>query len=82
MANTHLAYPDLALDKFSGTDPDQDAELFMQLTERKINFTLSDAPGDADEFANYTPRKKPFFFSLLRGAAAERHENNIRNPTT
>ena len=21
MANTHLAYPDLALDKFSGTDP-------------------------------------------------------------
>ena len=26
MANAHLAYPDLALDKFSGTDPDQDAE--------------------------------------------------------
>ena len=25
MANTHLAYPDLALDKFSGTDPDQDS---------------------------------------------------------
>ena len=81
MANTHLAYPDLVLDKFSGTDPDQDAELFMQLIERKINFTLSDAPGDADEFANYTIRKKPFF-SLLRGPAAERHENNIRNPTT
>ena len=30
MAATHLAYPDLALDKFSGTDPDQDAEPFIQ----------------------------------------------------
>ena len=26
MANTHLAYPNLAIDKFFGTDPDQDAE--------------------------------------------------------
>ena len=33
MANTHLAYPDLAIDKFSGTDPDQDAESFIQLIE-------------------------------------------------
>ena len=40
MANTHLAYPDLAVDKFSGTDPDQDAESFTQLIERKINFLL------------------------------------------
>ena len=30
MANTHLAYPDLAIDKFSGKDPDQDAESFIQ----------------------------------------------------
>ena len=40
MANTHLAYPDLAIDKFSGTDPDQDAETFIQLIERKNNFDL------------------------------------------
>ena len=33
MANSHLAYPDLALDKFSGTDPDQDAEAFIRLIE-------------------------------------------------
>ena len=33
MANTHLAYPDLALDKFSGTDPDQVAEAFIRLIE-------------------------------------------------
>ena len=40
MANAHLAYPDLALDKFSGTDPDQDAEAFIRLIECKINFAL------------------------------------------
>ena len=38
MANTHLAYPDLALDKLSGTDPDQEAEAFIRLVECKINF--------------------------------------------
>ena len=33
MANAHLAYPELALYKFSGTDPDQDAEAFIRLIE-------------------------------------------------
>ena len=61
MVNTHLAYPDLAIDKFSGTDPDQDAEPFIQLIERNINFALGDAPGDAGELANFTFRKKAPF---------------------
>ena len=61
-ATTGLAYPDLAIDKFSGRDPDQDAESFIQLIERKINFALGDAPGDAVELANYTFRKKALFF--------------------
>ena len=82
MANTHLAYPDLAIDKISGTDPDQDAESFIQLIERKINFALGDAPGDAGELANYTFRKKALFSSLLRGPAAEWYESNITNATT
>ena len=47
MAAAHLAYSDLAVDKFSGTGPDQDAESFIQLIERKIKFALGDAPGDA-----------------------------------
>ena len=67
MANTHLAYPDLAIGKFSGTDPDQDAEPFIQLIEREINFAL----GDAGELVNYTFGKKALFSSLLRGPAAE-----------
>ena len=58
MANTHLAYLDLALDKFSGTDPGQDAESFVQLKERKINFALGDAPADPDDLVSYTFRKK------------------------
>ena len=68
---THLAYLDLAINKFSVTDPDQDAESFIQLIERKINFALGDAPADAGELANYTFRKKALFFSLLRGPAVE-----------
>ena len=71
MAKTHFAYPDLAIDKFYGRDPDQDAESFIQLIERKFNFALLDAPADAGELVNYTFRKKALFSSLLRGAAAE-----------
>ena len=82
MAAAHLAYPNLAVDKFSGTDPDQDAESFIQLIERKINFTLGDAPGDAGELANYTFRKNALFSSLLRGPAAEWNENNITKAAT
>ena len=70
MANTHLVYPDLALDKFSGPDPDQDAESFVQLTERKINFALGDAPADPDDFISYIFRKTELFSFLLRGPAA------------
>ena len=64
MANTHLAYPDLAIAKFSGADLDQDAESVIQSIARKINFALGDAPGDAGELANYIFRKKALFFSL------------------
>ena len=82
MANAHLAYPDLAIDKFSGTDSDQDAESFIQLIERKINFALGDAPADAGELVNYTFRKKALFSSLLQGPVAEWYESNITNATT
>ena len=82
MANTHLAYPDIAIDKFSGTDLDQDAESFIQLIERKINFALGEAPGDAGELVNYTFRKKALFSSILRGPAAERNESKTTNAKT
>ena len=72
MANTHLAYPDLALDKFFGTYPDQDAEAFIRLIECKINFALGTEPdAAADENVIYLFRKKALFSSLLRGPVAE-----------
>ena len=70
MANFHLAFPDLAIDKFSGTDPDQGVESFIQLIAIKINFALGDTPRDACELANYTFRKNALFSSLFRGPAA------------
>ena len=82
IAAAHLVYPDLAMDKFSGTKPDQDSESFIQLIERKINFAVGDAPGDAGELANYTFRKNALFSFLLREPAAEWYENNITNATT
>ena len=82
MANTHLVYPELAINKFSGTDPHQDAESFIPLIERKIKFAPGDAPADAGELANYTFRKKALFSSLLRGPAAEWYEKNFTNTTT
>ena len=82
MANTHLAYPDIALDKFSGTDPDQDAESFVQLIEIKINYALGDAPADLDALVSYTFLKKALFSSLLRGPAAEWYEKNFEKATT
>ena len=81
MAATHLAYPDLALDKFSGSDPDQNAESFIQLIELKINFAPGDAPANPDALANYTFRKKALFSSLLRGPAAEWYESNVEAAT-
>ena len=82
MALTHLAYPKLALDKLCGTVPKQDAESFIQLIERKINFAVGDALGDADDMANYTFKKRVLFWSLLQGPAAEWYENNITLATT
>ena len=58
MANAHLAHPDLALDKFSGTDPDQDAEAFIRLIDCKINFALGTEPEAGEvEHAIYLFRK-------------------------
>ena len=82
MANTHLAYPNLPIDKISGTDPDQDADAFIQLIERKINFALGYAPADAGELVNNTFRTKALVSSLLRGPVAEWYDSNITNATT
>ena len=83
MANAHLAYPELALDKFSGTDADQDAEAFIRLIECKINFALGTEPEAGElEHAIYLFRKKALFSSLLRGPAAEWYGSIIQDAMT
>ena len=83
MANAHLAYPDLAVDKFPGTDPDHDAEAFIRLIEYKINFALGTEPGEADaEHVIYLFRKQALFSSLLRRPAAEWYRSTIQAAMT
>ena len=71
MAENTVSFPDLALDKFSGNDPDQDAKSFLLTVENKINFSLGSRLTDAAEGARYLFRKNALFSSLLRGPAAE-----------
>ena len=61
MGNAHVAYPDLALDKFCGTDPDQDAEAFIRLIECKNNFALGIEPDAADDEHVIFSERKLYF---------------------
>ena len=59
MATAHLVCSDLALDKFSGTHPEQDAEAFNRLIECNINFALGSDSDAADlEHVIYLFRKR------------------------
>ena len=83
MTNAHLAYADLALDEFSGTDPDQDAGAFFPVIECKIKFALGTEPDEAHaDHAIYLFRKKALFSSLLRGPAAEWYRSTIQDAMT
>ena len=83
MANAHLAYPDLALDKFSGTDSDQDAEAIIRLIECKSNFALGSEPDEADaQHVIYLFIKKALFSSFLRGPAAEWYGSTTQDAMT
>ena len=51
MVQNSVSFPDLALDKFSGNDPDQDVESFLLTVENKIDFSLGSPPNVADDAA-------------------------------
>ena len=82
-ADAHLAYPDLALDIFSGTDPDQDAEAFIRLIECKFDFVYGTEPDEADaEHVIYLFGKKALFSSWLRRPAAEWYGSTVQDAMT
>ena len=68
MAGNTVSFPDLALDKFSGKDSDQDAKFFPLTLENKINFSLWSRPPDFAERARYLSikkTKKPYFIHFF-----------------
>ena len=83
-----VAYPDIALEKFTGLDSSEDAEAFIELIERKIGFSLGLRPDDADEQKLFDHRRKQLCGSVLRGPAknwfgglnAAIAWNNLRTP--
>ena len=88
MAANVVAYPDIALEKFSGLDPSEDAQESFSLIQRKIQFSLGTRdPADAGLQAAYDTRQKALFGSVLRGPAAQWFEtlapalawNEVRN---
>ena len=81
MAATHIADPDLALGEFSSTQPDQDADTFKQLKERKTSFALLDSRANPDALAENTFRRKALFCSSLRSPAAEWYGKTIETAT-
>ena len=81
MAQNAVSFPEIALDKFSGNDSDQDVKSFLLTVENKIDFSLGSPLNDASEAARYLFRKKTLFSSLLRGPTAEWYERfNTGNP--
>ena len=80
MAENTVSFPDLASDKFSGNDPDQDAKSFL-LTVENINFSLGTRPTGKKERDIYS-EKKALLSSLLRGPAAEWYADSINDAAT
>ena len=82
MAENTASFPDLALNKFSGNDPDQDEKSFLLTVENKINFLLGSQPTDVAERARYLFRKKALISSLFRGPAAAWYADSINDIAT
>ena len=82
MVENTVSFLDLALDKFLGNDPDQDAKSFLLTVENKINFSIGSRPTDMVERARYLFRKKALFSSHLQGPAAECYADSIGHAAT
>ena len=81
MANV-VTYPDLALKKFTGLDPYEDARDFLDIVEKKIAFSLGTRPADAgDEQDAYDNRQRALFGSILGGPAAQWYQGLAANLT-
>ena len=82
MAENTVSFPEIALDKFSCKDPDQNAKSSLLTVKNKINISLGSRPNDVAKRAGYLFRKKALFSSLLLGPAAEWYADSINDAET
>ena len=82
MAENTVSFPDLALEKVLGNDPDQDARSFLQTFENKIKFSLGSRLTAVAEKARYLFTKKAIFSSLLQGPGAKWYADSIDDAAT
>ena len=64
-------FNDVVMEKFSGTEPEDDADAFVKQVEHKIKVTLGQLPAPGNDRENYLFRQRALFASLLHGPAAE-----------
>ena len=70
-------FNDVVMEKFSGTEPEDDADAFVKQVENKIKVTLGQLPAPGNDRENYLFRQRALFASLFRGPAAEWYAANI-----
>ena len=62
----------LALEKFTGLDPNKDARDFLDIVKKKVAFSLGTRPADAgDDQEAYDNRQRALFSSISSGPAAQ-----------
>ena len=64
MANV-VAYPDFALEKFTGPDPSKDTQDFFKFIRRKTQFSPGTHPADPDPHTVYDAQRRALFGSVL-----------------
>ena len=70
-------FSDAVIEKFSVTEPKNDADGFDEQIEHKIKVTLGQLPAPVNDRENYLFRQRALLACLLRGPAAEWYAANI-----
>ena len=68
---------DVVMETFSGTEPEDDADVFVRQAEHRIKVILGQLPAPGNDRENYFFRQQALFASLLRGPPAEWYAANI-----
>ena len=78
MAENTDSFPSLALEKFSGNDPQQDAKSFLLIVEYKINFSLGSQPTDIAEKHAISSERKNYSLHFLE----DQQQNGMQTQET